>query len=283
MLRMKPVRSRFVPRSCHISLHQTQFFKSTRMAVARGSDFCAGLPDEVVLAHHQVYWGGQDTQTSCGKTGSKANLWQSNALSLLTNLKKLSVSSIKPGNDHDRLSPILGTLPYGRAGPSLPVYNFRHFYMKSISESVGFTRHLSMGCMGVSLLLVLGTLALATGCGKKDNSSPAPAPTNAAATTAAPEQTASPETTPSSATTTASAPSAPGFVPLKPSVSTDPNTGLSFLQQLNRAVLSYRMQNHHNPATVDELATFAGVQLPPPPAGKKYAFNNRGWVVLVDN
>ena len=52
--------------------------------------------------------------------------------------------------------------------------------MKSISESVGFTRHLSMGCMGVSLLLVLGTLALATGCGKKDNSSPAPAPTNAA-------------------------------------------------------------------------------------------------------
>jgi hypothetical protein len=52
---------------------------------------------------------------------------------------------------------------------------------------------------------------------------------------------------------------------------------------LNRSVLQYRMQNHRNPTSVEELAAFAGVQVPPPPAGKKYVFNSRGLIVLVDN
>jgi hypothetical protein len=58
---------------------------------------------------------------------------------------------------------------------------------------------------------------------------------------------------------------------------------LTELQKLNRAVISFRMQKQRHPGTVEELATFAGIQLPAPPPGKKYAFNSRGLVVLVDN
>jgi hypothetical protein len=43
------------------------------------------------------------------------------------------------------------------------------------------------------------------------------------------------------------------------------------------------MQNHRNPGSVEEASSVTGIQLPPPPAGKKYSLNGKGFVVLVDN
>ena len=119
-------------------------------------------------------------------------------------------------------------------------------------------------------MLVLGAAMMAAGCGRKDD---AGAPPPSAPTTATQE------------ITTATEPGNPVGGPPLPTVApvtAAPTNGLSFLQQLNRATLPFTMQNHRNPATVEELAAYAGVQLPSPPAGKKYAFNGRGLVVLVD-
>ena len=60
------------------------------------------------------------------------------------------------------------------------------------------------------------------------------------------------------------------------------DSDLSVIQQLNRAAIGFRMQNRRFPSTVEELAVFANIQLPTPPPGKKYAFDKRGFVVLVD-
>ena len=124
---------------------------------------------------------------------------------------------------------------------------------------------------GLYLALILGVAMFAAGCGKKESAAPS-------ATTAAPQQTATPETAnPNTAAATAT--NRPVYIPSMSAA----DTGTPVLQQLNLSVIQYRMQNHRNPTSVEELAAFAGVQIPPPPPGKKYAFNKRGLIVLVDN
>jgi len=142
--------------------------------------------------------------------------------------------------------------------------------MKTFSGSVRIVWPRLTHQKGLHLALILGVAMFATGCGKKESAAPS-------ATTAAPEQTATQETA------AATAPSPPAYVPPTPAATAAANSGLPVLQQLNRSVIQYRIQNHRNPTSVEEVAAFAGVQVPPPPAGKKYAFNNRGLVVLVDN
>jgi hypothetical protein len=118
-------------------------------------------------------------------------------------------------------------------------------------------------CRNGLYLVLVGALAVfAAGCGKKQG--PAPAATPNASTDAAAADTAS---------------NRPAFTPPAPSV--DKNSPI--LQQLNRSLIGYRMQKHGNPSSVEDLAAFAGIQLPAPPPGKKYAFNAHGLVVLVDN
>jgi len=123
---------------------------------------------------------------------------------------------------------------------------------------------------GLYLALIWGVAMFATGCGKKESAAPS-------ATTAAPEQTATQET---AATT---APSQPVHTPVSATAAANADSGLTVLQQLNRSVLQYRIQNHRYPTSVEEVAAFAGVQVPPPPPGKKYVFNGRGLIVLVDD
>jgi hypothetical protein len=122
---------------------------------------------------------------------------------------------------------------------------------------------------GLYLALIWGVAMFATGCGKKESAAPS-------ATTAAPEQTATQETA------AATAPSHPADTP-SPAAMAAANNGMPVLQQLNRAVLQYKIQNHRNPTSVEEVAAFAGIQVPPPPPGKKYVFNGRGLIVLVDD
>jgi hypothetical protein len=139
--------------------------------------------------------------------------------------------------------------------------------MKTFSGSVRIVWHQLTHRKGLYLALIWGVAMFATGCGKKESAAPS-------ATTAVPQQTATQETA------AAAAPSPPGYIP---PATANPDNGIPVLQQLNRSVLQYRMQNHRNPTSVEELAAFAGVQVPPPPAGKKYVFNGRGLIVLVDN
>jgi hypothetical protein len=42
------------------------------------------------------------------------------------------------------------------------------------------------------------------------------------------------------------------------------------------------MQNHRVPANFAEFAASAGIQIPPPPAGKKYILNSHGLISLVN-
>jgi hypothetical protein len=58
---------------------------------------------------------------------------------------------------------------------------------------------------------------------------------------------------------------------------------LPAIVQLNRSIVNFRMQHGRNPNSVEEIESASGIQLPPPPAGQKYAFNARGLIVLVDS
>ena len=142
--------------------------------------------------------------------------------------------------------------------------------MKTFSGSVRIVWHQLTHQKGLYLALIWGVAMFATGCGKKESAAPS-------ATTVAPQETATQETA------AATAPSQPGYIPPSPTAMAAADKGLPVLQQLNRSVIQYRIQNHRNPTSVEEVAAFAGVQVPPPPPGKKYVFNGRGLIVLVDN
>ena len=159
----------------------------------------------------------------------------------------------------------------------------RHHYMKILSDPAPSVRQPSTNAAGLCLMLALSTAILAAGCGKKDAAStpPPPATTTVTQTAASPETPAAATAAPAAAAEPANAGPVPPAPTMEP-VTAAPNNGMSFLQQLNRASITFKMQNRRNPSTPEELAAFAGVQLPPPPAGKNYAMNPKGYIVLVD-
>ncbi len=143
--------------------------------------------------------------------------------------------------------------------------------MKRHSGHARFAGPGSTGRLGVPLALILGVALFAAGCGKKESPKPEANTPSASPNPAQP-------TTPNAAPP----PVAPAPAPADTAAGAKADADLPVLQQLNRAVIGFRMQYHRNPASVEELATTAGIQLPPPPAGKKYAFNKRGLIDLVD-
>jgi hypothetical protein len=134
--------------------------------------------------------------------------------------------------------------------------------MKSFMRHVPLAGLRTMGGKGLQLALIFGLALFAAGCGKKETPPPAtntpPAPQSAAPLTPVPSQTN------------------PVAVP-------GADADLTVIQRLNQAAIGFRMQKQRYPGTVEELAAFAGIQLPAPPPGKKYAFSGRGLVILVDN
>jgi hypothetical protein len=127
------------------------------------------------------------------------------------------------------------------------------------------------------LALIFGVAMFAAGCGKKESAAPSASAAASENTTQQTTQDATPAAAPATASGNA------GYTPISATAAAKANNGAPVLQQLNRSVLQYKMQNRRNPTSVEELAAFAGVQVPSPPPGKKYAFNGRGFVVLVDN
>ena len=153
--------------------------------------------------------------------------------------------------------------------------------MKAFSGSVRLVWRQSMRGKPLPLALVLGVVIVgifAAGCGKKEN----PAPVATSIATNATDATQQIPPTTQNAIPPATAPANPGPPQINLAASANADSDLSVLQQLNRAVIGFRMQNHRNPSSVEEAASAAGIQLPAPPPGKKYAFNNRGLVALVD-
>lgn len=105
----------------------------------------------------------------------------------------------------------------------------------------------------------------AAGCGKKNQSSetPAPPPPVAAAQPA-------PATPP------------PTVANSEPVAAASPTNGLPDLHPLNRALLDWIYQNNRRPASFEEFAASANIQIPPPPPGKKYIVDSRGIIILIN-
>ena len=122
---------------------------------------------------------------------------------------------------------------------------------------------LKAGILYLLLLLVAGG-----GCGKSESTAPPVASSPAT------------NSTPTIAEPTVTPPSNP-IPPAFPTNSA--NSGVTPLQLLNRAMLGWEIKNHRHPRTFEEFASTANIQIPDPPAGQKYAFDKRGFIVLVNS
>lgn len=117
----------------------------------------------------------------------------------------------------------------------------------------------------VMLILLAAVLTGGAGCGKAGT--PAPPVTASQNPVAAPAPvTPSPTASPRPTTTTA-----------------PNNSGPNSLQLLNRALMRWMIQNRRHPRSFEEFAGSTEYKIPAPPAGKKYALNSRGFIILVDN
>jgi hypothetical protein len=54
------------------------------------------------------------------------------------------------------------------------------------------------------------------------------------------------------------------------------------LKQLNRALRAWVLRNQRRPKSFAEFAATANIQIPPPPAGKKYALGQHMHILLVN-
>ena len=175
----------------------------------------------------------------------------------------------------NRLSPILGTLSGARLAPSSCIQHRIPSDMKAFSGSPRPAWQPSWPHAGLHCVLFLGAFIFVAGCGKGENAGPS------TATTASPPATveSTPSPTESSPATTNSAADSPPA----PAVTISENGSATVLQQLNRALVQFKFQHHRAPATFEDFAASANIQIPAPPAGKKYAINGRGVIVLVDS
>lgn len=116
-------------------------------------------------------------------------------------------------------------------------------------------------CLSLALIA-----AVAAGCGKSNTSPPAAAPAQGPAAPVA--------SAPAVAVSTAPA------TPQQPAASVD--NSKQTLQMLNRSLMQWMIKNRRHPRTFQEFAGTANIPIPSPPAGKEYALNGRGFIVLVN-
>ena len=55
------------------------------------------------------------------------------------------------------------------------------------------------------------------------------------------------------------------------------------IHQMERVLVGWIISTHHRPQSFEEFATATHIQVPPPPAGKKYAIAKNMHIVLVDS
>lgn len=120
----------------------------------------------------------------------------------------------------------------------------------------------------VCLALAVAIPLLAGGCSKKSDTS----------------ATNLPEPPPAASTvdSTAAAPATPAPVATSTPLANTATNALPDLRPLNQALLGWRVQNRRVPASFEEFAASAGIQIPAPPPGKKYIINSHGLISLVN-
>jgi hypothetical protein len=119
--------------------------------------------------------------------------------------------------------------------------------------------------LGLALALAMGGTV---GCKPKAKVGEAPAPDTASADAAAP---------------TAPPPNAVAAAPSDlPRVDTATN-GDPDMKDLNRYLLRWAVGHQKRPASFEEFAADPGVQIPPPPAGKKYKLDSGSMHIVLVN
>jgi hypothetical protein len=116
-----------------------------------------------------------------------------------------------------------------------------------------------------NLLLLLTLVSLATAgvsCGKKQPPV---------------QQGASPTVVPATIPPASTTPPAPVYSPSPGAVAANPDGGAN-LKQLNHAFMKWIAINHRRPGSFAEFTAACGLQIPPPPAGKKYVIDQNGFI-----
>jgi hypothetical protein len=153
----------------------------------------------------------------------------------------------------------------------------RHLLMKVITGlALTRGRMVRRGAMVYCVSLLLLAVFCSIGCHKAgDTTAVPPAPVAAAPDTNQADQTAAVDTQSHAPVPTplVADPNAPPLV--KPNGDPD-------LRALDHAMLRWVMANQRAPASFAEFAATAGVAIPPPPPGKKYAFSQTMHVILVN-
>jgi hypothetical protein len=119
---------------------------------------------------------------------------------------------------------------------------------------------------GAVLAIILAATMGAAGCKKSEPAptppaAPPPADTNAAPAAASP---------------------APPAAAAPVVVASNPDGGAD-LKQLNHAYVGWVMQNRRRPQSFEEFVRLSGIQVPPPPAGKKYVIDGHGFINYANN
>jgi len=127
---------------------------------------------------------------------------------------------------------------------------------------------------GAGIVCLIFALAAGGGCRKSPSTPPpvaSPSPSDATSAAATPAGTPPPERMQPSVAST----------PAK----TDPaqKSGPTQLQLLNRAMMGWEIKNHRHPRNFEEFASTGSIQIPAPPPGQKYAFNGKGFIILVNS
>jgi hypothetical protein len=143
------------------------------------------------------------------------------------------------------------------------------FFMIRFLSIEWFYRRLWGRSMAVFLPGVILVLALfVAGCGKSK-----PAPVQVSTPPPTIENTnPAPTTTPMAATP----------VPTQAVIPASPDGGAD-LKQLNHIYVGWVLQNRRRPQSFDEFVKLSGIQVPPPPAGKKYVIDGHGFINYAKN
>jgi hypothetical protein len=75
---------------------------------------------------------------------------------------------------------------------------------------------------------------------------------------------------------------APVYASAPVTIAASPNGGAD-LKQLNHAYIGWIVANRRHPKDFAEYVALSGVQVPPPPAGKKYFIDKYGFINLENN
>jgi hypothetical protein len=138
------------------------------------------------------------------------------------------------------------------------------------------------GCAGL-----LAAALLSAGCHKAADTSSAPPPAPPAPVAAAPDtnqdtQAAAPAPASSRLDPQTHEPVAAPLVAAPDAAPIVNQSGDPDMQEMNRALLRWLVANRRRPNSFADFASSAGVQIPPPPAGKKYVITPTMHVVLVN-